>query len=323
MQEYVAGIDLGGTKIYAALSDEKGSIIVEEKVPTRSENGIEYVLNNICSTVESLQQRAGSGSRLKAVGIGAPGPLNPETGMIYQAPNLECYDVPLADYLQERLKAPVLVENDANIAALGEFTFGAAAGVHDLVYITVSTGVGGGLILGGKIYHGISGAAGEIGHINVDPSGPLCSCGSSGCLEAAASGTAIARRACRLVQEGRGREILNMAGGDVENITAEHVVCAAAGGDAEALVIIKDAAGMLGRAAASLVNLLNPAMVVLGGGVINAGNIFWNPMKEEFHRHCLKKPLEAVKVVPAGLGDKAGLMGALALAVSAGSLQDH
>lgn len=316
MKNLVAGVDLGGTKIYTALADMEGNVLAEVQVPTEAGAGMERVLENICATLDRVCTAAGPGGKVQAVGVGAPGPLDPRTGMVYQAPNLGWENVPLAGLLQERLGIMVAVDNDANLAALGEKTFGAGIGVRDMIYMTVSTGVGGGLILNGKIYHGAAGGAGEIGHMVVEEAGPACSCGSRGCLEAVASGTALARRARALIREGRGKNILAAAGGNVEDVTAEHISRAAAGGDPEALIILGDAGRVLGRAIASLVNLLNPAMVVLGGGVMNAGRFLWDPIQDEFARHSLKASREAVRIVPAKLGKRVGVMGALALAIS-------
>lgn len=319
MHDLVAGVDLGGTKIYTALADMKGNVLAEMQVPTEADKGVEGVLDNICKTLESVSEHAESGSKVRTVGVGAPGPLNPRTGMVYQAPNLGWKNVPLARLLEERTGVKVIVDNDANLAALGEKTFGAGAGVQDLIYITVSTGVGGGLILDGSIYHGATGGAGEVGHIPVKESGPVCGCGNRGCLEAVASGTAMARRAMALISEGRGRGILEAAGGRAEKVRAEHIARAAAAGDPEALVIFEDAGRILGRVIAGLVNLLNPALVVLGGGVMNAGLPLWEPIQDAFNHHCLGAARDAVRIVPARLGKRAGVMGALALAISVSS----
>lgn len=315
MGEYVAGIDLGGTKIYAALADLTGQILAELKIPTRAQEGAEAVIHRLAATVVQLQEKAGRADPPLALGVGAPGPLNAATGVVYQAPNLGWRDVPLKEKLERLLGIPVYVDNDANLAALGEHRWGAGQGAEHMVYITVSTGVGGGLILGGRLYRGASHGAGEIGHMVVDPRGPRCGCGSFGCLEALASGTAMARAARRLVEEGRGKGILAAAGGDPESITSLAVAQAAAAGDEEARAIISEAGRALGIGVASLINLLNPAVVVLGGGAMRVGSLLWEAMAEEVGRRALEASRRAARIVPAALGERSGVLGAVALAL--------
>jgi len=313
--KYVAGVDLGGTKIYTALADDSGRLLAETIVATGAGDGGEAVVRRIAATVAEVCASGGSGVDISALGIGVPGPINPATGLVDQAPNLGWRNVPVKEILQQTLGVPVLADNDANLAALGEHRFGAGAGVRNMVYVTVSTGIGGGLILDGKIYHGVSGAAGELGHMVIDPLGPLCSCGRRGCLEALASGTAMANRARELVAAGCGQAILHKAGGRAENIDALTVAAAAAGGDGEAIDILKDAGKALGMGLANLVNLLNPALVVLGGGAMNAGRLLWETMEQELKVRALAAALENLRVVPAALGKRSGLMGAVALAL--------
>lgn len=314
---YIAGVDLGGTKILTALADGTGKVLAEVEVPTEAERGVEGVLGNICATLEHVCAGAGVKERLAIVGVGAPGPLDPRSGLIRQAPNLGWRDVPLASLLEERLGGRVLVDNDANLAALGENVLGAGRGARNMLYITVSTGVGGGLIFNGEIYHGAGGLAGEVGHMAVDEAGPLCRCGARGCLEAVASGTAMALRARALIDEGRGRAILDAAGGNAAKVSAKHIARAAAAGDPEALVILAEAGRTLGRAVASLVNLLNPEVVVMGGGAMLAGGPLWDPLRDEYRRHALSSAQSEARVVPAELGRRAGVMGALVLVRSA------
>lgn len=315
--ELVAGVDLGGTKILTVLADRSGRVLARVKVPTGARRGRDPVIDTIVDSVQEVVRQSGAPfSAVRAVGVGAPGPLDQDRGVVFLAPNLGWRDVPLGAILGERLGMPVWLENDANLAALGEHSYGAGRGESHMVYITVSTGVGGGIILDGRVYRGAGGGAGEIGHMTVAPGGPVCNCGNDGCLEAVASGTAIARRARALVDDGRGAGILAAAGGDPDRVSARAVAGAAAAGDAEALVIMRDAGRYLGLAVAGVINLLNPSAVVLGGGVMQSGAVLWDAMLEEVRRRALDSSLAAVRVTRGSLGGDAGALGAVALALT-------
>lgn len=316
MERCVVGVDLGGTKIYTALAGLEGNILAEARVPTRAREGPGAVLGRIADTVRQVCGEAGGAAPL-ALGIGSPGPLDPETGVVYRSPNLGWDGVLLKAGLEEMLGLPVLVDNDANLAAFGEYSFGAGRGSRQMAYVTVSTGIGGGLILDGRIYRGSGGGAGEVGHMVLDPDGPPCGCGRRGCLEALASGTAMAARARELAAAGRGEAILKEAGGGTGGITSAEVARAAAAGDPGALEIIIRAGEYLGMGLANLVNLFNPDRLVLGGGALKAGEAFWAAMERELAARALRPALDQVRVVRAGLGDRSGLMGALALAAGA------
>lgn len=319
-EQYVIGVDLGGTKIYTALAAEGGKILAEIKVPTESGKGPRHVIDRIVDSVEQVQKAAAiSPGRVRALALGAPGPLDKAKGIICFAPNLCWHNVPIRQVLEERLSFPVLLDNDANLAALGEHVFGAGRGEENMVYITVSTGVGGGLILGGRLYRGSSDVAGEIGHMTVSPGGPLCGCGNRGCLEAVASGTAIAREAGELVARGGGQRILAGAGGDPGKISSALVAAAAAGGDPGAVSIIFGAARFLGIGVANMINLLNPSLVVLGGGVMEIGEPVWEGVRQEVRSRALEAARERARLVPAALGARAGVMGAIALALGYGT----
>jgi len=317
--KYVVGVDLGGTKIYTALADDRGRLVAETTVPTTAAEGPGAVIARIVSTVREVQGAVSGATHLTlALGVGSPGPLDPVTGVVHDTPNLGWHNVPLKKILEEMVGIPVLVDNDANLAALGEYYFGAGRGSRHMVYVTVSTGIGGGLIIDGRIYRGAGGGAGELGHMVLDPDGPLCGCGRRGCLEALASGTAIASRARELVAAGGGETILREAGGSAGEITAITVAEAARRGDQEAVGIIEKAGTYLGMGLAGVVNLLNPDMLVLGGGAFKAGRLFWDSMAGEMSARTLTSSLDNVRVVAAGLGGKSGLMGAVALALEAG-----
>jgi len=317
-EQFVVGVDLGGTKILTALAGSDGQIIAEQKIPTESAKGQEHVITRIVHTVEHVLQAAGvEREQVRALALGAPGPVDTANGVIRFAPNLMWHDVPICRMLEQHLSLPVFLDNDANLATLGEHVYGAGQGVNHMIYMTVSTGIGGGLILDGKLYRGASGVAGEIGHMVVMPGGPLCRCGKRGCMEAVASGTAIAREARELAARGQGENILAIAGGVIAAITAETVANAAEAGDLTALDIIKHAARYLGIGLANIITLLNPSRIVLGGGVINIGEPLLNAVKQEVQVHVMEDAGAAARIVRAKLGGHSGVMGAVALALQA------
>ncbi|MBM7853648.1 glucokinase [Desulfohalotomaculum tongense] len=319
MTNYVIGVDLGGTKIFTVLADMHGSICAEIKVPTGAAAGPEKVMERLVNSAAAVRQQCAADPRgLLTVAVGVPGPeLDAERGLVYFSNNLGWYDIPLKEILQNELQVPVYVENDANAAALGEHVYGAGSGIDDMVYITVSTGIGGGIIIDRKIYRGVSHGAGEIGHMTIMPDGPQCTCGNTGCLESLASGTAIARAAVELIEQGRGKGILQAAGGRVEDVDARAVAGAAQRGDGEAKMIMSGAARALGIGIANIVNIINPPLVVLGGGVMESRELIWPEMERELRERAFKVPLQNLQLVPAALGSKAGALGAVALALQA------
>jgi glucokinase len=311
MPEHYLGVDLGGTKILTALVDGRGQVRRRVRVATPG-GGPEPVIDVIVETVHAVARDAGVEIRaLRGLGVGAPGPMDPRTGIVFEPPNLPGWrDVPLGAALTTRLGIPAFVENDANAAALGERWAGAGVGIDDLIYMTVSTGIGGGLIFGGRLYHGVSGTAGEIGHMVVDPRGPQCPCGRVGCLEAMASGPSIARDARAAVRAGRRTALALIA---QDELDAAAVAAAALDGDAVALEIYARAAAALGAGIANLVNLLNPAMVIIGGGVSHAGDLIFPVVRRIVRQEAFERPASAVQIVPALLGDDAGAVGAAAV----------
>lgn len=315
-EQFVIGVDLGGTKILTALANGEGRVLAEQKIPTEAAKGQQHVIAQIVQSVEHVRKKAGvQTEQVPVLALGSPGPLDTRTGVIRFAPNLAWHDLPIRQVLERQLSIPVLLDNDANLAALGEHVYGAGRGEDNMVYITVSTGIGGGLIFGGRLYRGFTDGAGEIGHMTVSPDGPLCGCGNRGCLEALASGTAIARDARELATRGRGAQILAAAGGDVAGITAVTVAAAAAAGDDTAQSIICRAARYLGIGIANIINLLNPSLVVLGGGVMNIGEPVWQNLRTEVRARTLEEAGKSVRLAAAELGGRAGVMGAIALAL--------
>lgn len=318
-RSWVVGVDLGGTKILAGLGDTEGNIRAELKVATRAEEGPEKVVGRIAQAVCELLQRTGVKEKeIGAMVVGAPGPLDPSSGIVYQPPNLPGWD---SFPLKERLSGyfpdfPVMIDNDANLAALGEYRFGYQQVFDNLLFMTVGTGIGGGIIMDGRIHHGACGAAGEFGHMVILPEdGPLCGCGSHGCLETLASGTAIAREARDMVRAGKGALLWELAGHDMKRLTAEVVGEAARKADETASEIIARAGHYLGIGLANLVNIFNPAAIVIGGGVVfGLGESLLVPAREEMKRRAMKLQREKVQVLQGKLGTRAGLLGCFALA---------
>jgi glucokinase len=302
-QKPIGVVDLGGTKVYSAIVDETGAIIGDDLRNTDAHEGPAAVTQRI---VDSLRQAAlptrRALSELQGIGVAAPGPVNPDTGHVISPPNLPDWGhFPLGPSLASRLGLPVVIENDANAAALGEYLAGAGVGAEALIYVTVSTGVGGGIILKGELYRGLDGAAGEIGHMIIEPNGPLCNCAKRGCLEALASGTAIARDGRAALELGKAPALQELTEGDPGLVTAELVAQAAAEGDVDAAAIITRAGTMLGLGLANLVNLLNPDVIVIGGGTTEIGAPFLGPAAETMRRNSFPLPGSRVQLLPARL----------------------
>lgn len=312
------GIDLGGTKISTGLVDAAGNILAHDYRATRAKEGQEVVVRRMVEAARQVMAEADvTPSQTAAVGVGAPGPMDLEAGVVVAPPNLQGWKrVPLKRLIEDELGLETFLENDANAAALGEHRFGAGRGVQHMIYVTVSTGVGGGMIFDGKLYHGDSGMAGEIGHITILPNGPLCGCGNRGCLEALASGTAIAARARERIARGASTLVAEMVAGDLELVSAKIVAQAAQQGDVEAQEILTEAMTYLGIGMANLVNLFNPQLIVIGGGLINLGEKLFGAVRRGIVRHAMEASASAVEIAPAELGDKVGVLGAAAVALS-------
>jgi glucokinase len=307
---FAVAVDLGGTRFRVALCDARGALRARHTYPTESARGPDRILEHIASAIRTVLAAAPADAEVAGIGVAAPGPLDPWRGLIYQAPNLPGWEnLPLAERLAALTGYPVRVGNDANLAALGEHRFGAGRGVAHLVYVTVSTGVGGGIIVNNELWLGARGAAGEIGHTVIERYGPPCSCGNRGCVEALASGTAIARRAAAALAAGRPSR-LGAAG---TQPSAEAVARAAADGDALAIEILEEAARALAVGLVNLLHLCDPQLIVIGGGVARAGEHWWRALRDEVARRALPVYRQELRLVPAALGDDAGLVGAAAM----------
>lgn len=316
--QIVIGIDLGGTKISTALVDSSGSIVAHDYRPTLVTQGQQAVIARMLAAAELVMAKAGvTPAQVVGVGIGAPGPLELESGLTLSPPNLPGWDrVPLRQIIQDGLQIPAFLENDANAAAMGEFYFGAGRGTRDMIYVTVSTGIGSGLILDGELYYGATFMAGEIGHTTVLPNGPLCACGNRGCLEAVSSGTAIVGRARERLARGMPTLIAELAEGNPEKVTVQLIAQAAEQGDVEAKGILTEAMDFLGIGMANMVNLFNPELLVIGGGLSNLGSLLFEPVRRAIIRRAFPGPARAAKVVPAELDSHAGVLGAAAVALT-------
>lgn len=340
----VVGVDLGGTQLRVAvlrgaqLLSRVGLLTGEDTTP-------EHIIPRIYSGIEQVLDEAGIRlDQVAGIGVGAPGPLNNRTGIVFAPPNLRGWDrVPLRDIFLEHFNIPIFVENDANAAGLGEYMFGAGRGCQDMVYMTISTGIGGGVIVDGKIMEGVSGTAAELGHMTIDWHGERCNCGNIGCLEYLASGTAIARQANAAIAAGQGTELLDFVRSlqeHIENpgqsalpahdsvarehediagakgplhVNARTVALAANAGVPLAQAIIASAAEAIGVGLVNIIHIFNPEKIILGGGVTQIGPLLMEPALRIVQERAMKVPRDAVQVVLAALGPNAGLVGAGAL----------
>lgn len=323
---YQLGIDLGGTKILAALVDGEGKILGEAKRATRGEEGQQVVIERIIMTAKDAIAAAGvKPGTVAAAGIGAPGPVDVATGVVYNPPNLPGWDqVPLGPALQAVLGIPVFVDNDVNVGSMGEFTLGAGRGVQDMVALFVGTGVGGGVVVGGRLHRGFRGSAGEIGHMIVDPGGPVCGCGRRGCLEAFASRTAIERDVQAGLAAGRPSVMGDLLASAKRNrLTSGVIAKALEQQDALMIEIMARVHLYLGLAVANIVNFLDPEAIVFGGGVVESlGESFLEPVRQIARPYFLQqKDAEKVRIVLATLGDHAGVLGAAIMAAQEAGLR--
>jgi glucokinase len=307
-QELVFAVDLGGTYLRTALVDGSGKILQQRKQPTPKGDSPDCVVDALAAAARDAN--GGTGPRIARASIMVPGAVDNQNAVVVQAPNLPSLtNFPLKAVLQERLSWPVLLENDANAAAVGEMWLGAARGCRDVVSVTLGTGVGGGVILDGELWRGAHGSAGEIGHTTVDPfSGVKCKCGNTGCLELFASATAIVR----ITREDLPRFPQSMLSS--EKLTAEKVYDAGRDGDELALSVFRKFGMYLGIGLANLINIIDPEIIVIAGGVVNGWDLFARDMLREVNERAVRATAAQVKIAAAQCGDNAGLLGAARLA---------
>lgn len=309
-KKYKIGVDVGGTNVKVALVDKTGSIVYSDTVPTRAEMGYEYTISNIIKAIQDLMKESKvSKESIEGIGFGFPGQIDCDNGIVRLAPNIPGWvNIPIAEIVSKEFGIPVKVDNDVRCAALAELNYGAGKGAKNMICITVGTGIGSGIILNGKLVRGASNAAGELGHIKLQmEGGPICGCGDTGCLEAFASGPAIVALAEEYIKGGKSTKYRELANPD---ITPYIVAEAAKQGDVVAKKIFEIVGGYIGIGLASVVNLLNPEKVVIGGGVADAGDLLFNPIKKTLSERTMPIQGAAVEIVHAELGNTAGVIGA-------------
>jgi len=315
------GVDLGATNIKIALVDRGGQILRRSQTPTEAQAGVEKILKKLSAEIKKLIHSAGiEFSELAGLGIGVPGLVDDKTGIVRSPPNLKGWDeVPLKQYLEEQLLLSTFLENDVNAVTIGEKEFGVAKGIQNFVCITLGTGVGGGVVINGNLYRGSLGSAGEIGHITIDRNGPRCNCGNWGCLERFVGAQYIVERAIRKLKlslrdrKKRGTILWRLIRGDWKQLNPKIISQAARLGDELALEVLRETGIFLGIGLASIVNLLNPEMIVIGGGVAKAGRILFAEIRKTVRSRAFALPAKFVKIVPSKLKDDAGILGVITI----------
>ena len=316
---WIVGVDIGGTNIKVGVMPfEGGAPLAMRTLPTEAQRGAQSVVERVLRAMreamdEVFAAHGGGKETVAGVGIGSPGPLNRESGLVIDTPNLGWRNFPLRDLISNDIGLPAWLDNDANCATYGEWWMGAGKGTQSLIGVTLGTGIGGGIVLDGELFHGVSDAAGEIGHMTIDFTGRKCKCGNYGCLEAYASGPNIAARAIEGIDAGAETALLDLVDGRLERITAHTVYEAVVQGDAYANEVMVETAKILGAGVANLINIFNPEAVVISGGVTRAGDHLFVPLRAEIRRRAFLSAAEACQVLPAVLADTAGVIGAAGL----------
>ena len=311
---YFIGIDLGGTNIHTGIVNSKGAVLARKFIPTLVSEGVDRVIERLCQVIRELMEGYPSAD-FQGIGIGAAGIIDIAEGEIVSSPNFPGWrNVPIRGIISGRFGMQVILDNDANAAIFGEQWAGAGIGKRSLIGLTLGTGVGGGIILDGLLWHGSDGMAGEIGHMTIVPDGRRCSCGNRGCLEAYASATAILNRTIESMPSHPENNLLEIAQiKDPSELTSEKIFQAACSGNEPAKEIFRETGVYLGLAIGSLINILNPEIFIIGGGASQAWDFFYPAMMEEIGNRALKEPAERISVVPTKLGNDAGLIGACGL----------
>jgi len=311
----VIGVDIGGTKVAAGLVDHDGGISARSRGPMVARGKATEALGAVTSVIDALfQHNQGACSAIRGIGICSPGPLDPNAGVVINPPNLPCWrDFPLAAEVSRTYQLPVRVDNDANAAALAEALWGAGRGFRNVFCTTLGTGIGTGLVLDGHVYHGRTGAAGEGGHMSIDYRGPRCTCGKRGCIETLASGPAIAKRARLAADLAPGSSMLELAGGNLRNITSEIVGAAYARGDQVAREVLCETVDVLTLWLGNIVDLLEPDIIILGGGIAFLLAPFFDEVRDRLPSFCINPRSREIPVVPARYGADVGIAGGAAL----------
>jgi glucokinase len=306
------GVDIGGTKVAAGLVDANGEILSQQRVPMVSNASAQEGLSAVLQAI--AQVLPNGDAQVSGIGICAPGPLDPTTGVILNPPNVPCWrNFRLAEAVQKVYRVPVRVDNDANGAALAEARWGAGRGCPSVFYATIGTGIGTGIIFDGRIFHGRTGAAGEGGHVSIDYRGPLCNCGKPGCIEVLASGTAIAKRAREKIAGGRKSSMLELAGGNLGAVTGEIIGQAFAAGDPLAKAILTETAEMVALWLGNMIDLLDPHVIVIGGGAAALLQPFFEHMRQRIPQLTVNPRSNEVPIVSSRYGADSGIAGGAAL----------
>lgn len=314
----VAGVDIGATSMDMVISDFSGSILARAGEPANVREGPRLILSRLCELLQTLIDSNDLGDQhLSGIGIGVPGPVDFSLGMLVSPPIMPGWDgYPIVPTIQEQFPyANVIVDNDVNVMALGELAQGAGKGVDNLIYVKIGTGIGAGIICGGRIYRGTNGCAGDIGHICVNKEGPICSCGNTGCLEAVAAGPAIAERGVKAALDGSSAVLLKYYENNGGRLRSEDIGNAAREGDTCAIEIIRESGQKIGEVLASLVNFYNPSMIVIGGGVSNIGNLLLSSIRQAVLKRSLPLATKDLHIVFSSIGVDAGVAGLTTLAM--------
>jgi glucokinase len=320
-KKWIIGVDLGGTNIVVGvlpIDGGTGDVLALRSQQTEAQRGAKFVVDRINGMIEEarahvISKFGGSAAEFAGVGIGSPGPLDRKSGLVINTPNLGWRNFPLRDLVANAVNLPAVLDNDANCATYGEWWLGAGRNVDTLVGLTLGTGIGGGIVLHGEIFHGVSDAAGEIGHTTIEANGRKCKCGNYGCLEAYASGPAIALRAVEGIEAGAESMLPDLVDGRLEGITAATVYEAVVLGDPYANEVMRETAKFLGAGVANVINMLNPEMIVISGGVTKAGDHLFLPLKAEVRKRAFRSAMDSCQICPAQLPGTAGVIGAAAV----------
>ena len=310
---YSIGVDLGTLRTTVVITDLLGRIEKRIEYPTNSHQDKDKIIKKLITTIHNIIKDSGIQlKKISGVGVAAPGLID-KKGLMLITPNFGWKDTPLGGILKKEFHIPVFVDNNVNAMALAEFEFGKGQGVKNFVFINVGIGIGAGIVIDGKLFHGESNCTGEIGHTTVDYNGPKCSCGNNGCLEVMVSGPAVVKRAIKAIKEGEKSVISELVNYDLNKISAEIVYKAANQGDKLGRSIMEKTGEYLGTGVANIINLFNPELVIVGGGVARAGDLIFEPLKKAVQERAFSVSAEVAKIIPVSLGKDCTVIGAAAL----------